>query len=218
MKLMTEQQIEQLARDHTTHMVSAQGVSQTYLQAIVFATQAALGRRRRALAADVQLAALERVEAPYYAAVLRGVVTDDVADDLSLPKEERRKRMLTRNSRSGFARSAKATIVAFIRSGGDIRTVDASTVSKDALRRAVAPPEPSDRLERRIQRASEGLQRALERQARGSPDAAREAAKRLIEDLQAFVDGLAEPPRAAAAGDRGTRRTRVGTPMLHAPS
>lgn len=216
MKLMTEQQIEQLAREHTTHMVSAQGVSQTYLQAVVFATQAALGRGRRPLAADVQLAALERVEAPYYAAVLRGVITDDVADNLSLPKDERRKRMLTRNSRSGFARSAKATIVAFIRGGGDIRTVDAATISKDSLRRAIAPPEPSDRLERRIERASKGLQRALERQARGSPDAARETAERLMEELQTFIDGLEAPP--AVASDRGARRTRVGAPMLHAPS
>lgn len=216
MKLMTANQIEQLAREHTDHYSGAQAVSQTYLQALVFATQARLGKGRRAISADTQLEALEYVEAPYYAAVLRGVITDDIRDDLDADREERRRRMLARNSRSGFARSAKSTIVRYIHGGGDLRTVDAATVSKDALRRAVAPPEPVDRIERQIKRSSEGLQRAITRQARGDPDKARETLEAIMEDLQILLDGLEPEPESpvAAVPDRGTVRTRVGMPVI----
>jgi len=225
--VMTEAQVEQLARDHTSHVVASQGGGLTYLRVLLVAVQAQLGTPRgrgRPMSAETQLAALERIEAPLYAAVLRGVVTEDIADDLELPRDERRRRMLARNSRSGFARTAKATLVGYVRAGGDLRTVDPETATKDSLRRAGQPQEPTDRVARQIQRNSEGLQRAIERQARVDPAAARELLEAILEDLQALLDGLgdegepAETTARARPPDRGPARTRVGRVLLNRPA
>lgn len=223
--VMTEGQVEQLAREHVSHTMSAQGTGLTYLRVVLVAVQALLGtaRGRRVMASDAQLSAIEKIEPTLYAAVLRGVVTEDVAEDMSLPREERRRRMLARNSRSGFARTAKATLVGFVRAGGDLRTVDPEAATKEALRRAGLPAEPTDRVMRQIKRSSEGLQRALQRQARADPEKARESLEAAIEDLQTMLEGLdtsipgsrevvAERRRGA---DRGPARTRVGQPMLN---
>lgn len=225
MKLMTEQQIEQLAREHTQHLTGSQSVSLTYLRAVVIAVQAQLGkpRGRKPISAQSQLEALQRVETPYYAAVCRGVITEDIMDTPNLSRDERRLRMLTRNSRSNFARTAKSTVVHFIQAGGDIRTVDAELVSKDQLRRQGKPAEPENRIERQIIRNSEALQRSIQRQAKGDPDAARATIEALMEDLQALLNDLPNdaeaPTRVAPAvaprGDRSHARTRVGVPTWH---
>jgi hypothetical protein len=208
---MSESQVEQLAREHVVHLNGAQGTGITYLRVLLVTVQARLGppRGRKALGVETQLEALGAAETPLYAAVLRGILTDDVVDDVSLPKEARHLRMLTRNSRSGFARSAKATLVEFVRGGGDMRSLDAEVVTKDGLRKASRPPEPTDKTARQIARSSAALQRALQRQIRFDADKAREVIDGLIEDLQAMLDGIPEE----RAGKAHTR-TRVGIPTF----
>jgi hypothetical protein len=210
--VMSESQVEQLAREHVVHLNGAQGTGITYLRVLLVATQARLGspRGRKPLAAEAQLEALNTAETPLYAAVLRGVLTDDVVDDVSLPKEVRHLRMLARNSRSGFARSAKATLAEAARSGVDLRTLEPETVTKDGLRKMSQPPEPTDKTARQIARTSAALQRALQRQIRFDADMAREAIEGLMESLQILLDGI---PLDGSAG-RAHTRTRVGIPTF----
>lgn len=220
-----EQRVENLARERVTSAVEVLNADVTYLSLLVDAMQAGMGKVRRGrYPKDAQLSVLESVHERFYAAVLRGVTTEDIAIEDGLDADEQRRRSLERNRRSAFARSAKSTVVAFITGGGDVRTLDPATVSKSALRKAVAPPEPQDRTARTLQRAHGMLLRAVQRRARGDPDAARAEVEELMDELQKILDSIGgepEPPRDATTivgmrpPDRGSQRTRVGQPLLH---
>jgi len=168
---------------------------------------------------------LADVDKRFYAAVLRGVTTEDIAIEEGLDADEQRRRSLERNRRSAFARSAKSTVSAFITGGGDVRALDPNTVSKAALRKAVAAPEPTDKAARQIATAKGALLRAITRRARGDPEAARAEVEGLMDELQKVLDELGgepEQPQHEATTvvglrvpDRGPARTRVGQPLLH---
>lgn len=170
-------QVEQLAR---TVLDGAQGAA-TYLACLIVGCQATLGKpgrgRRRAIDKDAQIAVIDTTHGDYYSAVLRGV-----ADASSDERENQR--------RATFARSAASTLRGYVKSGGDIRSLDAGTITKTALARMSKPPEPEDRLARRWNRAHNSLLRATKRLAKDNPDFAAESIEVMIEELQAMLEGL----------------------------
>jgi hypothetical protein len=226
----TENDVETLAHERYANAVVVAGADSTYLRVVLVAAQAKLGRARGRTAPRVntegQLTVLAEVHERFYAAVLRGVTTPEIAIEPELDSKEQRARSLERNSRSAFARSAASTLTAYVKAGGDLRALDAATVSKAALRAAMAPPEPEDRVARQIQRARGSLLRAITRRARDNPEEARTEVENLMDELQKVLDALdgneQEEPEAGATTvvgsrprDTGPARTRVGIPQLH---
>lgn len=218
----TDAQVESLALERYSNAAHAVRADGTYLRVLVVATQSQVGTRRRGrLDAAAQTNVLEAVHEKFYAAVLRGVTTPEVAPDDALAQSDRTLRSLERNRRSAFARSAKSTLSAYVRAGGDLRALVASQVTKAALRAAIAPPEPPDKVTRQIARSEGALLRALKRQAKVDPVAAERDIERCIEELQNVLDSLDTGGDAAAATTvvgvtaRTPQRTRVGVPMLN---
>jgi len=221
----TEAQVEQLAAAQYTATMEVEGHNLTYLRVLVVGVQAQVGTKKRGRqpTVDAQLTVVENVHTKFYAAVLRGVTTPDVAAEDGLEPVERSRRALERNRRSTFARSAKTTLVNFVKGGGDIRGLDAATVSKASLRAAIKPPEPANRMERSLERSQQAFLRAINRMARGSPAVARQRLEQFIETLQARLEELPEMGDVGgettttlhARRDRGPARTRVGTPLLN---
>jgi hypothetical protein len=222
----TEAQVEQLASAQYTASAQAESHNLTYLRIVVVRCQAEVGtkRRGRALAVDSALAVVEKATEPLYAAVLRGITTPDIVAEPGLEPAESSRRALERNRRSTFARSAKTTLVNYVRGGGDIRGLDPETVTKAGLRAAVTPPEPANRDERIMERAQGAILRAINRQARGDPAAAQAALEGVIAALQERLEAMTgeQPDHGAtttvavpAVRDRGPARTRVGVPQFH---
>lgn len=223
----SDAQVESLALERYNNAIVVARVDSTYLRIIVMASQAQLGKSKRGkVDAEGQSKVLESVHERFYAAVLRGVTTHDIAIEPGLAPKENTRRSLERNRRSAFARSAKSTLLAYVKGGGDLRALDPDNVSKAGLRKAVEAPEPTDKTERQIVRSKGSLYRALARQARASPEAAREAIETAVEELQALLEQLgpevedtaedeAPPPQHRRATDQGHSRTRVGIPMLN---
>lgn len=228
----TEAQVEQLAHAMYTAGSQARRADSTYFRVLLIACQAKLGGprgrgRRPALDAQAQLTVLEATHERFYAAVLRGVTTEDVAHADGLDTAEKQRRMLERNRRSGFARSAVSTLRAFTEAGGDLRGLDAATASKSAVRAALKPEEPTDKVARQISRSEGALLRAIARQARASPDAAAGTVERLMGELQKVLDDLGtepeQPEHTATTTILGRAaphtRTRAGQPaQLHRPA
>lgn len=224
----TDSQVESLALERYTNAALISRIDNTYLGILVIASQARLGKGRRKMDASAQTEVLESVHERFYAAVLRGVTTHDIAVEADLEPKESTRRSLERNRRSAFARSAKSTLLAYVTAGGDIRALDPNNTSKTALRKAFAPPEPANRTERQIVRSKGSLYRALARQARASPKEAREAIETAVEELQALLEQLGPeveereedeaplPPQPnRRSSDTAHARTRVGIPMLN---
>jgi len=222
-----EQRVELLARERVSGATVVANADVTYLSLLIDAMQSQLGKKSRGRVNSLQQAqVLAEVDKRFYAAVLRGVTTEDIAIEEGLDADEQRRRSLERNRRSAFARSAKSTVSAFITGGGDVRGLDPHNVSKAALRKAVAPPEPTDKVAAQIARSKGALLRAITRRARGDPAAARTEVETLMDELQKVLDSLdgePEQPQHEATtvvglrvpGDRGPTRTRVGQPLLH---
>lgn len=191
--VMTEAQIEALAAERTTSVVLADGLAGTYLRALVAGTQSKLGPKRgRRPNDEAQLEALELIAGPFYAAVLRGVITGDIELAATLEAAETTRRTRERNRRATFARTAKSTLVAWIEAGGDVRGLDVATVTKGLLRAAVtAKREGGGTVTTRIERAQTAILAAV---AREGPEIAREHLERVIATLQAALDELPGTP------------------------
>jgi hypothetical protein len=223
----TEHDVEVLAHERYANAVLVSNSDGTYLKVVLVAAQAKLGRPRgRGVKpnAEAQLTVLSAVHEVFYPAVLRGVTTPDIAIEAGLDPKEQQRRSLDRNSRSAFARSAVSTLTAFVRAGGDLRTVDPATVTKAALRAATAPPEPSEKVARQIQRSSKALLRAIGRRARDNPEAARAEVEALMQEFQRVLDSLdgngeeehtETTTKVRPPPERAFQRTRVGTPLLN---
>lgn len=221
----TDAQVEQLASARWTLAAQEEGLNGTYLRVLVVGCQSELGTKRRGRPSSTsQLAVVDKIHIRFYAAVLRGITTPDIVADDTQEPAERSRRALERNRRSTFARSAKTTLVNFVRAGGDIRTLDPPTVSKAQLRAAGEPPPLVDRVARQLANAQGAILRAIGRRARGDPSGARDMLEGVLEALQAHLDTMDVAPDVGAQTttmvsqrapqDRGHGRTRVA-PQLH---
>ncbi len=209
--LLTEQQIETLAAERQSGAIVIESLDGTYLKALITAMQSKLGPKRgKHPDTATQIETLEVSAAPFYAAVLRGVVTPDIEVTPDLEAAEAARRTRERNRRATFARTAKATLVAWISEGGDARGLDVATVTKTELRASVtaARSERMPAAASRIERAQQAILAAV---AREGPDEARERLTAVIEALQAALDEL------PAEVDTGRIRTRVGVPRFVSP-
>ena len=188
----TEQQVEHLAAAHQGSAIEVAKVDGTYLRVFISGVQALIGTtkpgpgRRKKLSKDSQEEAVEKIHTLYYAAVLRGVTTPDIAADPALGPAESTRRSLERNKRSNFARSVKSTVLAFVWAGEDLRGVDVHTVSKRSLRAAISPPESGNKFIRRVDRARVGLVRGLERLAAKDVEMTRGILEHVLAELQAL--------------------------------
>lgn len=220
-------QIEALAREQYTATAQVGVANSTYLRVLVVGCQAELGGRRGRAPArpDAHLAVLERVHERFYACVLRGVTTEDVTPDDTLDRAEKARRMLERNRRSGFARSAATTLRNYIQAGGDLRALDVETTTKTALQQFVASKAAPDmdKIGSRVARAEKTLLTALKRMAKEDPDRAAEVMEAITERLQVALSELEPSPQVVAgtpaeATPTGRHaRTRVGVPFMRLP-
>jgi hypothetical protein len=200
--LATDSDVEAIARQH----IEGLGAQATYLKILVAGTQAALGAEPRQRSTNpaktfdqaAHLGALETVHDRYYTIVLR------VASDAFRDSKER-------NRASNYARSAKSTLRAWIKSGHDVRSLAAGRVSKEALRkaiprRAVGPPRnPAKRMLKLADR--------LEAIATGPDNGVREAIEAVMQRLANKLmtwggEPVREPSRAIA--EHRPLQTRAG--------
>jgi hypothetical protein len=138
--------VESLASHYASALSIGQSIRNSYLRVLVAGVQQELGQdprmtaRGKAGAVDVQegLAAVRKVHAEYYAAVLRGVTTKDITDEDGLRKQERKLRAKERNRRSNFARSALSLLRAYVKAGGNPRSIVVPTATKAQLAAYVA--------------------------------------------------------------------------------
>lgn len=215
----SEAQIESLALEAYKAGTIVQRIDGIYLRVLVAGCQAELGpvRRGRAPNAEAQLAVIERIHEKFYAAVLRGVTTSDVAAEEGLETAERNRRTLERSRRSTFARTAKSTLVSFARNGGDIRGLKPDNVTKAELR-ATLPPGASQETVTPIVRAQRTLVAEITKQAKDDPGGARAELERVMDELQAVLDSLDDghTGTTTTVAQRAHARTRAGQPvMLH---
>src|ERR1700748_3360913 len=84
-----ESQIETLAHERYSGARTVAGIDGTYLRVLLVAIQARLGRKTRGrVALDTQAQVWEDTHKRFYEAVLRGVVTSEIAIDETLPTAE----------------------------------------------------------------------------------------------------------------------------------
>lgn len=128
----SESQIQLLASRYTNGLQTQDWVRGSYLKVLIAGTQKA-AVEAGAKTPDLLLESLNKIHEAYYAIVLRGIATPDVADAEGLDPEERTTRSLERNRRSNFARTAKAVLAAYIKAGGDLMRLDVTTTTKTEL-------------------------------------------------------------------------------------
>lgn len=177
---VTTEQVETLA-NHVAHGRRADGC---YLRIMVVAMQTVLGAKKRSKAG--QLSTLATVHDEFYPAVLRGVGPSNLETH-------------ERNRRATFARTAKSTLRTFIKGGGDVRTLEAATVTKAALRDAFAPQVPAGTRLQRIFRASqERLLRALKRMPLSEARHALNGVLEALQGVELVPPSGAKPPGISA--------------------
>jgi len=212
--MASDSEVEMLAAARFTNDEATRKVDGTYFRILVANLQSKAGamRARKPTAKDIEQyrVLLAEVHAPYYAAVLRGVTTPDIADMEGLSKEEKRDRALERNRRSNFARSAVSTLGTFIKLGGDVRGLKVSEVRKMDLQRWIADhPEkaPATVIEDALKRLESQAAAYLETDG----DAGRAAVEDCIARLQKLLDDEPEveakpsAPRARGPTTNGGR-------------
>lgn len=206
---MTEQQVENLARDIVAAQDVTLGGRTTYLRVLVTHMQATLGRvkRGKSLATQAQLDVLESVHGKYYGAVLRGIATPELEAAPGIEQAELSRRALERNRRSTFARTAKSTLSRWIKAGGDMRILDADTVTRDPLAAEVRAAAGVNGTAYTIERRRDALLRLIESEAKEDPDAARADVENVMDELQKILDGL------SANGNHGDTRRDTGGSM-----
>jgi hypothetical protein len=189
---MTEAQVENLAREIAASVDVTNGGRTTYLRVLVTHIQATLGnvKRGRVLGSETQLSVLDDTNKRFYAAVLRGIVTPDLEAVGGLEQAELTRRSLERNRRSTFARTQKSVLMHWIQTGGDMRSLDADTVTRDGLAAEVRSRRGVNGAAYTIERRRAALLRVLESEGLTDPDAARADIEATMEALQAALDAL----------------------------
>lgn len=204
---MTESQVESLAREIVTSADLTNGGRTTYLRVLVTHIQAKLGavKRGKTLSASTQLDVLTDVSTRLYAAVLRGITTPDLEAADGLDQVELTRRSIERNRRSTFARSAKSTLIAWVRMGGDVRALVADEVTRDPLAAEVRSKRGVNGVAYALDKHKNAIVRLIEAEAVKDPHAARLDAEAAIETLQALLDGMSPSGNV----DHGPTMTQV---------
>ena len=209
----TEHQVEQLAAGRFATFASLDRTDNAYLRILAARLQAQFGapgasRRRRITIQDTtaHLACLDDVHGRLYPAILRGVTTPDIVDDETLPLPDRRERMGIRNSRASFARSAASTLRTWIGAGGDIRTLEVTSIQKSVLAawvRSQRDPDANPDVAM-VGATTRRLVGEARRLMEDDPDAGRVSIEAAIAALQVLLDAapapVATPATATAAG------------------
>lgn len=207
----TEAQVEQLAAAHYGSSAEVERTNTTYLRVLIAGVQAKVGTKTRGRkpSPEAFMSVLEEVHNRFYAAVLKGVDTPDIAvGNGELAPAERTRRILERNRRSNFARSAKATVALFVEAGGDVRALDVENTTKAQLRSVVQPPEPQDRVTRVLSRAQASILRIVERTAKQDRSRAVELLRDVILALQTRLTELGPVPIPIPVKARGSPKGR----------
>lgn len=194
---VTEHEVELLATARLVCDEATKRADGTYLRILLAKLQAQFGappprgRRKDPTTAELEnhRIFLSDTHSKYYKAVLRGVSTPDVEDVDGLKPEDRRARAAKRNARAGFARSAASTLQLYIKSGGDVRTLDVDTVTKSGLRDfAKASGESNPPTVAAIGSALKRIETQAKALMLDDPDEARAAVEDCIRRLQSLLD------------------------------
>lgn len=194
--------IEALAR--AVHTGSA--ANGTYLKALVAACIARMAKGRKRVDAAEQEATVNVVHGEFYQAVMRGIDMGDSPDKLEQAR------------RGAFARSAASTLRAYARSGADIRSLDAVTVTKAYLREKVKPPSVEDKIETAFRRSQSTLVSSIEALAEEQPEMARVHIEATMDALQALLDALPEDDSPRVVGHTLRRAQAKPAPTHRYPA
>lgn len=188
----TDAQIETLARLNLLNIQGLDNVRGAYLKSLVADTQATAKPAARKKTAEI-LTALDASHERFYAAVMRGAVTPDIADADNLDQEERTRRSLERNRRTTFARTAKNALANYIKASGDVFALDPLTVTKVELQMfviAMKAKASAPTLEHRASLAMEKLEELTRELADDDHDAAVQAVQEVMARMANFLTEL----------------------------
>jgi hypothetical protein len=146
----TVEDVQEIAREALEATEHASGSRMTYLRVLVGTTQNELGipqtaRRTKARAPTPeetrkQLEALEAVQERFYRVIRQAVEGPPLTED-----ERSMEPRVAYDRRAGFARSAKATLKAWIASGNTLKAIVPAQVTKYGLQQDIAKREPGDK-------------------------------------------------------------------------
>lgn len=191
--LASDQEVQTLARGYVDGAGRVAGVRSSYLRVLAAHAKHQLvedvgGPRRVARATlEAQAEALRVADARLYAIILGAVIGPELELNDALEIGERRKRVLERNRRTNFARTAKATLQRFIENGGNLGTVDPDTATKAQL---TVGSVGKATLVDKAKAAATRFERLVKRLMKEDPDFANE----LVEHV---LDTVAPPTRPA---------------------
>lgn len=196
--LASPDEVATLARSYVDSSGRVGHVRASYLRVLVAHAKAllidAVGGPRRVARATVeaQQEALRDADARLYAIVQEAVIGRELALTDDLPTDERRKRVLERNRRTNFARTAKTTLARFIDRGGNLATVNPDTATKTQLTAgSTSPVTMADKAKAAAQR----FERLIKRLAReGDKEYASELVEHILDTLAPVVGENAGPP------------------------
>lgn len=201
--VLSAAQVGELARELFASMQVVTGINASYLRILIAGVQSELGTLRlRAAKGGMgkisdedkakQLAALESVEGQYYVAIVDAIITEDIADNSRLGKEERARRSLERNRRTNFARSAKSTVASYIKAGFDIKSISVTTITKRAMYEMVqatkqAEPVKPESVAKSLETAGSRVEEIAAQLCDMDAEAARQQIEKLLGHLTALL-------------------------------
>lgn len=191
--IANEAVLKTLAKDYVTGADAVSEVNGTFLKILVAHSQreAATLAHKRITQADA-LGAVAAAHGTMYAIIKDAVTTPDIAADDSLDKGERTRRAKERNRRTGFARSAKSTLLGFIRAGGRLVGLEPATVTKEQLRSfAQAARQGPKGIADQIEAAKSRLAKLVDLQKQEDPEAAQSS----VQDVSMTLQSVVTPPK-----------------------
>lgn len=178
----SDAQIEALAV--TVHQ--GEELAGTYLRCLTVAIQSVLGKSRRKVSPDTQMAAVNKIHGDksqgFFGAVCRGLQRGHELAQSDLYSQAR------------FALTCASALRRFAAEGGDIRTLDAATLTRRQVRpeRGEAIPAGTTKAEATMLRAQSRIISVAERVAKKDPAEARRLLDDMIDRLSAELDKLAD--------------------------
>lgn len=194
--------LKTLAQQYVTGADAADEVRGVYLKVLVaHALREAQNLSHKRITMPDAIGAVTAAHSLLYAVILDAVTTADVAADDSLDKDERSRRARERNRRTTFARTAKSTLLSFVKAGGRLVTLDPASVTKEFLRTFTQQARQGPKtLPDQIKAARARLGKLVAALKEQDADAAQEEVDTTSTTLQAVVT----PPKQM----RGTRRLK----------